>query len=86
MAEIKGGFLNTELWSELPKEQWLEKEYRMAKDTGLPVIISLGYSAEQRALSALRKETTPLLPTAVVPGNQPNATGLDPFLSHNSAA
>ena len=46
----------------------------------------LGFSAEQRALSALRKETTPLLPMAVVPGNQPNATGLDPFLSHNSAA
>jgi dihydroorotate dehydrogenase subfamily 1 len=47
MAEIKGGFLNTELWSELPKEQWLEKEYKMARDTGLPVIVSLGYSAEQ---------------------------------------
>lgn len=47
MAEIKGGFLNTELWSELPKEQWLEKEYKMARDTGLPVIISLGYTAEQ---------------------------------------
>lgn len=49
MAEIKGGFLNTELWSELPKEQWLEKEYDMAKATGLPVIISLGYTAEQIA-------------------------------------
>ncbi|RYD02317.1 hypothetical protein N752_25530 [Desulforamulus aquiferis] len=47
MAEIKGGFLNTELWSELPKEQWIEKEYQMAKDTGLPVIIGLGYTAEQ---------------------------------------
>ena len=49
MAEIKGGFLNTELWSELPKEQWLEKEYKMARDTGLPVIVSLGYTAEQIA-------------------------------------
>jgi dihydroorotate dehydrogenase subfamily 1 len=49
MAEIKGGFLNTELWSELPKEQWLEKEYKMARDTGLPVIISLGYTADQVA-------------------------------------
>lgn len=47
MAKIKGGFLNTELWSELPKEQWLEKEYKMAKETGVPLIISLGYTAEQ---------------------------------------
>jgi dihydroorotate dehydrogenase (NAD+) catalytic subunit len=52
MAEIKAGFLNTELWSELPKEQWLEKEYRMAKETGLPVIISLGYTPDQIALLA----------------------------------
>jgi dihydroorotate dehydrogenase subfamily 1 len=47
MAEIRGGFLNAELWSELPKEQWLKKEYGMAKQTGLPVIISLGYTADQ---------------------------------------
>ena len=47
MAEIKGGFLNTELWSELPREQWLEREYKMAKETGLPVIISLGYTADE---------------------------------------
>lgn len=47
MAEIKGGFLNTELWSELPKEQWLETEYKMAKATGLPLIIGLGYTADQ---------------------------------------
>jgi len=49
MAEVKGGFLNTELWSELPKEQWLEKEYKMARETGLPVIVSLGYTADQIA-------------------------------------
>jgi dihydroorotate dehydrogenase subfamily 1 len=47
MAEIRGGFLNTELWSELPKEQWLETEYKLARATGLPVIVGLGYSAEQ---------------------------------------
>ena len=47
MAEIKGGFLNSELWSELPREQWLEREYKMARETGLPVIISLGYTAHQ---------------------------------------
>ncbi len=49
MAEIRGGFLNTELWSELPKEQWLEQEFQQAKETGLPVIISMGYTAEQIA-------------------------------------
>jgi dihydroorotate dehydrogenase (NAD+) catalytic subunit len=47
MAEIRGGFLNTELWSELPKEQWIETEYAMAKATGLPVIVGLGYTADQ---------------------------------------
>ncbi|WFD12281.1 4Fe-4S binding protein [Tepidibacter hydrothermalis] len=47
MAEIKGGFLNTELWSELSKEQWVEKEYKIAKEAGEPVIISMGYTEEQ---------------------------------------
>ncbi|MEG6522320.1 4Fe-4S binding protein [Desulfotomaculum sp. 1211_IL3151] len=47
MAQVKGGFLNTELWSELPKEQWLAKEYKLAKETGVPVIVGLGYTAEQ---------------------------------------
>lgn len=47
MAAMKGGFLNTELWSELPKELWLEREYKMVRETGLPVIVSLGYTAVQ---------------------------------------
>jgi len=47
LAEIKGGFLNAELWSELPKERWLEKEFKLAKETGLPVIVSLGYTADE---------------------------------------
>ena len=47
MAEVKGGFLNTELWSELAKEEWVEHEYKLAKATGLPVIIGLGYTAAQ---------------------------------------
>ena len=47
MAEVKGGFLNTELWSELPKEQWLETEYNLARETGLPLLIGLGYTADQ---------------------------------------
>jgi len=56
MAEIRGGFLNTELWSELPKEQWVEKEYDLARATGLPVIVGLGYTADQiRELAPLVK-------------------------------
>ena len=32
MAKTNSGFLNTELWSELPKEQWAAKEYKRAKE------------------------------------------------------
>jgi len=49
MAEIRGGFLNAELWSELPPEQWIDREYAIAKEAGLPLIISLGYTAEEIA-------------------------------------
>lgn len=63
MAEVKGGFLNTELWSELPKEQWLATEYKLAQKTGLPLIIGLGYTAEQI------KELAPLV--------KPYATALE---------
>jgi dihydroorotate dehydrogenase subfamily 1 len=56
MAEIRGGFLNTELWSELPKEQWIETEYELARSAGLPVIVGLGYTADQiRELAPLVK-------------------------------
>lgn len=47
MAHTNSGFLNTETWSELPLEQWLEVEYKKAKATGLPMIVSMGYTAEQ---------------------------------------
>ncbi|MBN1486172.1 MAG: 4Fe-4S binding protein [Anaerolineae bacterium] len=53
MADFKTYFLNTELWSELPPEQWLEKEYPEAKKTaqanGIPLIIGLGYTAQDIA-------------------------------------
>ncbi|POZ91238.1 4Fe-4S binding protein [Petrotoga halophila] len=47
MAQVKGGFINTELWSELPLEKWIEKEYPKVVETGLPVIIGVGYTAEE---------------------------------------
>lgn len=47
MQEISGGFLNTELWSELPPEVWIDSEYKRCREAGLPVIISLGYKAQE---------------------------------------
>jgi dihydroorotate dehydrogenase subfamily 1 len=49
MAEIPHGMVNTELWSELPPEQWLETEYSIARTAGLPLIVSLGYTGEEIA-------------------------------------
>jgi len=51
MAEVRGGFLNTELWSELPPEVWAEKELKIAREAtraaGIPLIVSLGYRADE---------------------------------------
>ena len=52
MATVTGGFLNTELWSELPVEQFVEKEYAQARQMDVPLIISLGYSADDITLLA----------------------------------
>ena len=49
IAEIPHGLVNTELWSELPPEQWIDREYAMAKATGLPLIVSLGYTPQDIA-------------------------------------
>jgi dihydroorotate dehydrogenase len=46
-AGSRRGILNAELWSELPVEQWLNKEYGTALSTGLPVIASLGYTLRE---------------------------------------
>jgi dihydroorotate dehydrogenase (NAD+) catalytic subunit len=40
------GILNAELWSELPLETWLEREYPIALSSGLPLIASVGYAPE----------------------------------------
>lgn len=47
MGKVNGGFLNTELWSELPIEKWVKSEYKEIKKEGLPVIISMGYTKDQ---------------------------------------
>jgi len=54
IAEIPHGLVNTELWSELPPEQWIDHEYAIAREAGLPLIVSLGYSAEEIAWLAPR--------------------------------
>ncbi len=54
MAQIPGGFLNTELWSELPVEQFIEREFPLALEAGVPLIVSLGYTAAEIAALAPR--------------------------------
>ncbi len=49
MAAVRGAFLNAELWSELSPQAWLEHELSLARATGLPLIVSLGYSADEIA-------------------------------------
>jgi dihydroorotate dehydrogenase subfamily 1 len=41
--------MNAELWSELPVEQYIEKEYQIARETGRMVIAGLGYNARELA-------------------------------------
>lgn len=43
-----GGLLNSETWSEVPLEEYLE-ELSQAKRTGLPLIVSIGYRPEEVA-------------------------------------
>ncbi len=54
MADFKSYFLNTELWSEKSPEQWIEEEYPRAKEAGLPLIVGMGYTAEDIAALAPR--------------------------------
>lgn len=55
MAEYgRGSMLNTELWAEWPPERYLEHEYPKARQAGVPLIISLGYTAEEIAALAPR--------------------------------
>jgi dihydroorotate dehydrogenase (NAD+) catalytic subunit len=59
IASVGGhSMMNAELWSELPVEQYLDKEYRIAKNAGLMLIAGLGYSAEELANLGPRVEAT----------------------------
>jgi dihydroorotate dehydrogenase (NAD+) catalytic subunit len=54
MADFKTYFLNTELWSELSPEYWIEHELPRVRAMGKPVIISLGYTRAEIANLAPR--------------------------------
>ncbi len=55
MAEVgRASMLNTELWAEYPPEQYIEHEYAIARQAGVPLIISLGYTSDQVAALAPR--------------------------------
>jgi len=47
MAKMGDSLINAELWSEIPLEKWVEEEYPKAKEAGLPLVASVGYSAEE---------------------------------------
>ncbi len=42
IAALRSGLLNAERWSDLPPEQWIERELPLAKDAGATVIASVG--------------------------------------------
>jgi dihydropyrimidine dehydrogenase (NAD+) subunit PreA len=43
---INMAVLNCETWSDIPYQRWIKSEYKIAKKTGLPVIASIGYNAD----------------------------------------
>ncbi len=54
IANVRGayyGFLNAELWTDLPPERWFEKELpyarKVADKYGIPLIASIGYKADE---------------------------------------
>ncbi|MFQ6129374.1 MAG: 4Fe-4S binding protein [Candidatus Hadarchaeaceae archaeon] len=47
IIKVKDSLLNAELWSDIPLERWIKEEYPKAKRTGLPLIASIGYKAEE---------------------------------------
>lgn len=49
LAKIGDSLINAELWSEISLDQWINKEYPKAKEMGLPLIASIGYSPEEIA-------------------------------------
>jgi dihydroorotate dehydrogenase subfamily 1 len=47
LVKVRDSIVSAELWSDLPLEQWIKYEYPKAKRTKLPLIASIGYTAEE---------------------------------------
>ena len=47
IVKVRDSLLSADLWTDLPLEQWLRYEYPKVKKTGLPLIASVGYKAEE---------------------------------------
>ncbi len=47
MAKMGDSIMSAKRWSEISLEQWVNEEYPKAKDTGLPLIASIGFTPEQ---------------------------------------
>ena len=74
MVQLPHGFLNAESWSDVPYQQWIAREYKLAKETGLPVIASIGYTPKEVS------KLGPLVEKAGVDGIEfsTHYTGFDP--------
>jgi dihydroorotate dehydrogenase subfamily 1 len=49
VSPFSGSLLNAELWSELPYRQFIDRELPLAREAGLPVVASVGYTADELA-------------------------------------
>ena len=50
VSPFAGSLLNAELWSELPYRQFIDRELPLAREAGIPIVASVGYTAEELAL------------------------------------
>ena len=55
-GSITRGVINCETWSEIPWERWVEREYGIAEKSELPIMASIGYTAEELAFLGPRVE------------------------------
>ncbi|KAH3760851.1 dihydroorotate dehydrogenase [Pelomyxa schiedti] len=58
-SDLATSMLNVELWSDLPPEDWIAREYAAARVPGVPLIASVGYSAAD--MLALVPKVDPLV-------------------------
>jgi len=47
LVKIRDGLMHAELWSDITLDQWVRHELPKAKKTGLPLLVSVGYSPDE---------------------------------------